>query len=96
MFHFGLPSEPLDYNIGHVKRFKKLLYIGSGLDVLPLPVAKSAVYVEAGNINLDLFIKYVKQGYKLIEIPKVEWTTMDGKPLAKVTFKWDEMPSLTR
>ena len=49
MFHFGLPSEPLDFE--HIpgkpfKRFEKLIYPGSGDDALPLPVAKNAIYVD--------------------------------------------------
>ena len=96
MFHFGLPSEPLDFNVDHIKRFKKLLYIGSCVDVLPLPIAKTAIYVDASDVNLELFVKYVKQCYKVIEMSKITWTTIDGRPLVKMTFKWNEMPSLTR
>ena len=52
MFHFGLPSEKLNQDIcpsntGPIKqRHNKLLYIGSGTDPLPLPVAKSAVFAD--------------------------------------------------
>ena len=49
MFHFGLPSEPLDFeNIPGkpFKRFERLIYPGSGDDPLPLPVAKKAIYVD--------------------------------------------------
>ena len=53
MFHFGLPSEKLNQDIcpsntGPIKqrRHNKLLYIGSGTDPLPLPVAKSAIFAD--------------------------------------------------
>ena len=49
MFHFGLPSEPLNFNnctTKSIKRFEKLLYFESGSDPLPLPIAKNAVYVD--------------------------------------------------
>ena len=49
MFHFGLPSEPLDFEIATTKkinRFDKILYLGSGSDALPLPVGKTAVFVD--------------------------------------------------
>ena len=49
MFHFGLPSEPLDHSISPPKlisRYNKLMYIGPLHDPLPLPVAKKAIYVD--------------------------------------------------
>ena len=49
MFHFGLPSEPLNFNnctTKSINRFEKLLYFESGSDPLPLPIAKNAVYVD--------------------------------------------------
>ena len=49
MFHFGLPSEGLDRTISPAKkleRYSKLWYLGSGTDVLPLPLAKEAIFVD--------------------------------------------------
>ena len=49
MFHFGLPSEPLDHSISppkQISRYNKLMYIGPLHDPLPLPVAKKAIYVD--------------------------------------------------
>ena len=52
MFHFGLPSEGLDRTISpakQLKRYSKLLYLGSGTDALPLPLAKEAFFVDAAD-----------------------------------------------
>ena len=49
MFHFGLPSEPLNFEFATTKkinRFDKILYLGSGSDALPLPVGKTAIFVD--------------------------------------------------
>ena len=54
MFHFGLPSEGLDLTLPgscakQLKRYSKLLYLGSGTDALPLPLAKEAFFVDAAD-----------------------------------------------
>ena len=52
MFHFGLPSQGLDRTISPAKqleRYSKLLYLGSGTDALPLPLAKEAFFVDAAD-----------------------------------------------
>ena len=49
MFHFGLPSEPLDHSIPpkkQISRYNKLMYIGPKHDPLPLPLAKKVIYVD--------------------------------------------------
>ena len=47
MFQFGLPSEKLDFvDKPHIINcYEKLLYIGSGTDAIPLPIAKNVIYV---------------------------------------------------
>ena len=98
MFHFGLPSEPLDFQDEpkFIKRFNKLLYIGSGTDPLPLPIAKNAVYVDASDINMKSLVKEVKRRFQLLEEPKIEYSQVQGTPMAIILFKWGSHPGLTR
>ena len=114
MFHFGLPSEPLDFEIGTtktIKRFDKILYLGSGSDALPLPIGKTAVFVDnRGNKGQQEFnqrpsdkaefilkelIDQAKDVFSILDEPFVEWDTIENRPIAKVLFKWGEMPNLT-
>ena len=98
MFHFGLPSEPLDFQdeVKFIKRFNKLLYIGSGTDPLPLPIAKNAVYVDASDININSLVKEVKRRFQLLEEPKIEYSQIQGTPIATILFKWGCHLGLTR
>ena len=98
MFHFGLPSEPLDFRteVQFIKRFNKLLYVGPGTDPLPLPIAKNAVYVDASDINLKSLVMEVKRRFQLLEEPKIEYSKVQGKPLATILLKWGYLPGLTR
>ena len=74
MFHFGLPSEKLNQDIcpqsktPKKQRYNKLLYIGSGTDPLPLPVAKSAVFVD--RLNSKIHIKCDNFGVEKCDEPK--------------------------
>ena len=98
MFHFGLPSEKLDFQDENhfINRYQKVLYVGSGFDVMPLPIAKRAVYVETGDINMELFVKEVKKMFTLLDNPTIEWSTIEDRPIAIMILKWAEMPNLTR
>ena len=98
MFHFGLPSEKLDFQDENhfINRYQKVLYVGSGFDVMPLPIARRAVYVETGDINMELFVKEVKKMFTLLDNPTIEWSTIEDRPIATMILKWAEMPNLTR
>ena len=98
MFHFGLPSEPLDFQdeVKFIKRFNKLLYIGSGTDPLPLPIAKNAVYVDASDTNMKSLVTEVKRRFQLLEDPKIEYSQIQGTPIATILFKWGCHLGLTR
>ena len=120
MFHFGLPSEPLDHSIPateQITRFNKLMYIGPLYDPLPLPLAKEAIYVDwmprfwqnpvhkcdkNGKYDcnipeclIDCLITQAKDFFK-IEEPIVEWSTLQYRPIAEITFKWKDMYNITR
>ena len=121
MFHFGLPSEPLDHSISPPKpisRYNKLMYIGPLHDPLPLPVAKKAIYVDwmprfwqnpsckcekNGKYDcrmpeclIDCLITQAKDYFKIEDPVVVEWSTLQYRPIAKVTFKWKDMHNLTK
>ena len=98
MFHFGLPTEQLEFQDDsfYIKRYEKLLYIGSGKDALPLPIAKNAVYVDYMKVNIDILIKNVKQMYSILKDPQVQHSTVDGYEITEVLFEWGENLSLTR
>ena len=98
MFHFGLPTEKLDFQdkTHFINRYEKLLYIGSSTDTIPLPIAKTAIYVEITNINMEILIAETKRRYALLEDPVVEYSTFEDRPMAKMLFKWGENPGLTR
>ena len=98
MFHFGLPSEKLDFQdqTHFINRYEKLLYFGSGTDTIPLPIAKNAIYVEITNINMEILIAETKRRYALLEHPVVEYSTIEDRPMAKMLLKWGENPGLTR
>ena len=74
MFHFGLPSEPLDHTLvptSKITRYNKLLYFGSGTDPLPLPLAKNAVFVDwKPNFWRDLNHKCDKYGKEECYMPE--------------------------
>ena len=98
MFHFGLPSEPLEFQdeIQFIERFNKLLYVGPMTDPLPLPIAKKAIYVDASDINMKSLVKEAKRRFQLLEEPKIEYAEVQGKPLATIWFRWGFNPGLTR
>ena len=98
MFHFGLPSEKLDFQDENhfINRYQKVLYVGSGFDVMPLPIARRAVYVETGDINMELFVKEVKKMFTILDNPTIEWSAIEDRPIAIMILKWAEMPNLTR
>ena len=98
MFHFGLPSEKLDFQerSHFINRYEKLLYIGSGTDPIPLPIARNAIYVEITNINMEILIAETNRRYALLEEPIVEYSMTNNCPVAKILFKWGENPGLTR
>ena len=98
MFHFGLPTEKLDFQdkTHFINRYEKLLYIGSSTDTIPLPIAKNAIYVEITNINMEILIAETKRRYVLLEDPVVEYSTIEDRPVAKMLLKWGENPGLTR
>ena len=121
MFHFGLPSEPLDHSISPPKpisRYNKLMYIGPLHDPLPLPVAKKAIYVDwmprfwqnpsckcekYGKYDcnmpeclIDCLITQAKDYFKIEDPVVVEWSTLQYRPIAKVTFKWKDMHNVTK
>ena len=94
MFHFGLPREPLHFQdeVQFIKRFNKLLYIGSGTDPLPLPIAQNAVYVDASNININSLVTEIKRRFQILEEPKIDYSQIQGTPVATILFKWGYHP----
>ena len=121
MFHFGLPSEPLDHSIPpskQISRYKKLMYIGPFNDPLPLPLAKKLIYVDIqpgfwlnhscgcnkyGKYNcfmpeclIDCLITQAKDYFKIEDPVVVEWSTLQYRPIAKITFKWKDMYNITK
>ena len=98
MFHFGLPSEKLDFEnkVDFIERYEKLLYIGSRTDALPLPIARNALYVEISNINMNTLVNETKRRYSLLEDPQIEHSEFEDHKVSEVFFKWGENPGLTR
>ena len=98
MFHFGLPTEGLtpEFNKKPFKRFNQLLYFGAGLDVLPLPTANSAIYIDVCDVNTDVFIDEVKKSFKLVEEPLSKHDVLENRQVIYLQFKWGDMVNLTR
>ena len=95
MFHFGLPSEKLTFPEDYfVKRYEKLLYFGSGGDILPLPIAKTAVYVDVTKQNISYLTKEAEKLYSFSKEPKIVHS-QDGS-ISEVVFTWGNNPPLTR
>ena len=98
MFHFGLPTEDLtpEFNMKPMQRFNKLFYIGAGNDVLPLPIARSAIYIDVCDVNANVFISEVKESFKLVEEPFSKHDILENRPVIYLQFKWGDMANLTR
>ena len=89
-------------------RYNKLYYAGPGVDPIPLPLAKTAVYVDIGpnqkplshykneESMLQKLIKKAKRYFQHSREPRVKWSEIDNYPIAEVIFTWDTMPGLTR
>ena len=97
---FDTSSHPLikfeNGENGLIKRFNKMMYLGAGKDPFPLPIAKKAVYVDPMNKSMELFIQRTKDFYPVIEEPVIELETIEGRPVAKIMFKWNQIGKLTR
>ena len=95
MFHFGLPSEKLDFPEDFfIKRYEKLLYFGSWADVKPIPIARNVVYVDTSEVSIQFCISEVKTKYSLSKEPKV--VVSENGLISEVVFTWGENSPLTR